>query len=68
MSLRKEIDALELSTAKEIKKWLLPSIPTTSDTDVKTKVRDFLRVNKLSPLQALGRVEKQTRGMPKLKW
>lgn len=64
----KEIDQLDLSTAQEIEKWLPVSTNKTSysfqNVDLKARVRNYLRVNKLTPDQALEKIRKQNASMP----
>jgi hypothetical protein len=65
----KEIDQLDLSTAKEIDKWLIPSVSKenngVSDNVLKTRVRTYLKVNKLTPYDALEKIRKQNSSLPK---
>lgn len=62
-----EIDQLDLSTANEIYTWLVPAnvktfVPT--DSQKKAQVRTYLRENKLTPHEALVKIEQSKAGMP----
>lgn len=61
----KEIDQIDLSTAQHIQKWLLPDMEANSDAQLKAGVRQYLRSNKLTPYEALEKIEKQNSSMPK---
>lgn len=65
----KETDQLDLTTAQEIDKWLIPSSDKREvnppDNVLKTRVRTYLRDNKLTPYNALERIRKENSSMPK---
>jgi hypothetical protein len=64
----KEIDQLELSTAEEIYKWLIPAkekVTNEPENVRKARVRFYLKTYKLTPYEALEKIMKQNSSMPK---